>query len=145
MYVEKWVFWGLVILFVWGAIANFRRYARTKKLVEDLARAYDESTARLINYIWRMNIPGKKRDELFELLVKALLSGAESSVTNHSVMDVTDILAMSKMLRDFKMREKLTPVNIFDKDTYDDEKSAEICDLIRYDLSRWLGYADDRS
>lgn len=139
MYIEAWVFWGIIIVAICviaSLIAkNNKALDKTKTMIEDMTRAYDETVSRLITYSWRIT-PEKKQKEMLNALAEAVVAGADHSVTTRSLLDTTDHIAMCRMFKSFTLRENLTPPDILfqqqDPDELDSMKETALNDIKKY-------------
>ena len=142
MYIPIPVFWIIILVIVflfYALIKSSITNTKAKRISDDIIRAYNETTARLVRYVWEITTP-KKKDETLEAFAMAMFNGAKNSVTTRSLMDLTDILSLSIMFQSFNIREELTPPILDDQD---DKMEARIKEDIMEDLSKWLGHDED--
>lgn len=135
MYIEAWIFWGIIIVAVCAIVSLIIKNNKAKVIIEELTRTYDETVCRLITYSWS-KASEKNKKEFLSAFAGAVVDGAEHSVTTRSLLDTTDIISMCRIFKSFTMREQLTQPDIFKKEDQDTTKILN--ETVQNDLNNFL-------
>ena len=119
------------------------KYIRTTKVLGDLVASYNRTTLTLISCILRDDENRNDKKSLnhhLDLFSKAVVEAATTAITNHSLLQETDILSMCEIFqRDFKMRNRLKSPDPIEPKSYD--KVIETMeDAVKQDIIAWFDF-----
>jgi hypothetical protein len=142
MYIDKGVFWTVVVILAIIFIYNIRLSAKRKQILIDLGEAFNNSTQHLIASLWldEKSMKNKKdKKKRFELVVNAIEQGTTESVAiNHSYLDSGDILACCRIFN-IGVRNPITKVT---PSVFAERNCKKLDEFIREDLGNWLNFDD---